>query len=391
MRLVSLFFGILIISVAGLVSAGRRQPHSRDLVELTRDSEVTMTARRSASWFDRVAILANIFLVAQFFVIAYQVKLLRQEATQRENDTEIVRRAQLLATIYDCVPTAGDSIANAVPWCEPLAHARARAEAVRSFVTIEAKGREWINLSGADLSGLDFTSPGLTLRDVGDVRFDLSGAYLKGAFLSDAELGRAVLERAVISEAKLDGADLVGADLSGAILLNTILSGASLNGGILYSVKADGVDLEGADLSNANLGSAELKGANFSKAILTNAILTGADLSDAVLEASHGEGVILTGADLRRVDFHGARLLRAFLEDADLGEALLVEADLSNATLVNADLRGALFSGSILDGARLDGADLSLARDLTEEQIESALGSEATQLPEGMSRPLHWH
>ena len=69
-------------------------------------------------------------------------------------------------------------------------------------MTVEGGDWSYVNLRGADLSGLDLTGVRL-------VEADLSEADLRGTVLRYCDLTRAVLRNVT-----LDGADLVGADLS---------------------------------------------------------------------------------------------------------------------------------------------------------------------------------
>ena len=117
------------------------------------------------------------------------------------------------------------------------------------------------------------------------------------------------------------------------------------------------------------------------------------------------QGAFLQHAYLPRVNFRvaelwQANLQRAFLRgadfyDADLSKAILNGATLSVANLQiarlhNADLRRANLEGANLRGANLEGADLRGARNLTQAQIEEALGNKDTRLPEGLQRPAEW-
>lgn len=74
--------------------------------------------------------------------------------------------------------------------------------------------------------------------------------------------------------------------------------------------------------------------------------------------------------DQRGASFRGATLIRADLHDADLREVDLLGADLRDADIRGTDLSGALF--------------------LTQPQVNGAIGSAATRLPAGLSRPSHW-
>lgn len=104
-----------------------------------------------------------------------------------------------------------------------------------------------------------------------------------------------------------------------------------------------------------NLASARLRHASLRFATLTGADLTGADLWDADLSDARLDGANLSGADLR--------------------EALLDRANFANAKLT---------------GANLSGASLQEARNLTQSQIEEAVGDSFTLLPPHLTRPEAW-
>ncbi len=100
------------------------------------------------------------------------------------------------------------------------------------------------------------------------------------------------------------------------------------------------------------------------------------------------------------LDLHGIALRGAFLPGARFAGALLYDCDLEGALLDGANLRGAwLWQTNLqranLDNADLRGADLSGARHLRREQIESAFYDEETRLPKfaddtSSARQLPW-
>ena len=110
----------------------------------------------------------------------------------------------------------------------------------------KAKGKERLDLGGADLTDADLAN------------VDLSGANLSGANLTGANLAWANLSRANLTKANLTEACLADADLPDA-------------------------DLSGANLTNANLEYASLFRANLTEANLSGAILGGADLPEGFL------------------------------------------------------------------------------------------------------------
>lgn len=81
-------------------------------------------------------------------------------------------------------------------------------------------------------------------------------------------------------------------------------------------------------------------------------------------------GVAWEGRDLRGASLRGAVLVGALLQGADLRRADLLGADLRGADLTAADLRGCLF--------------------LVQQQLDAALGSTMTLIPDNLRRPAHW-
>lgn len=79
------------------------------------------------------------------------------------------------------------------------------------------------------------------------------------------------------------------------------------------------------------------------------------------------------------LDFSGT-----FIRRTDLSGANLEYANLSRADCTNAKFRGANFRNAILDGTILRGADLSGVRNLTRQQLATAIVDEATILPENL-------
>ncbi len=96
-------------------------------------------------------------------------------------------------------------------------------------------------------------------------------------------------------------------------------------------------------------------------------------------------GADLTGANLRSADLTGANLTRA-----NLSGAFLTDADLTGAFLADADLTEAFLAGANLSGASLAGANLTKARDLTQPQVEAAVGDWETKLSAKLRWPSSW-
>lgn len=164
----------------------------------------------------------------------------------------------------------------------------------------------------------------------------------------------------------------------GTILLGPLLSVSALAFDATDLVRlietraCPGCDLRAADLHAADLAHADLRGADLREAKLDSANLDGASLRGADLSRA-------TGAFLRmaRADLSGARLVgfRACY-DQDFTDSVFRGADLSSAVLCATDWHGADLTGAILSGA-----DMTLAVELTQAQLDLACGDSSTRLP----------
>ena len=98
----------------------------------------------------------------------------------------------------------------------------------------------------------------------------------------------------------------------------------------------------------------------------------------------------LRHASLRFASLTGANFEMADLSDADLSDARLDGANLRGAELSDARLDRADFAGAQFGGVNLAGASLLEARNLTQAQIDEALGDPLTLLPPHIERPAGW-
>jgi uncharacterized protein YjbI with pentapeptide repeats len=259
-----------------------------------------------------------------------------------------------------------------------------------------------VNLSGADLSGIDLSYANLRGANLSDA--DLSeanlgwarmrGANLSYANLSGAKLPIAMLHRALLGEADLRGADLNRADLSGADLTRADLRWADLRDANMGGANLVNADLRGADLTWAELSGAKLVGANLDDSTQIEAkwrtvwqvLNRPGDVRD-MLDDTDLSGAFLYQADLRGASLHGANLNSADLNEADLSGADLTGADLAGASLIGANLSSAQLAGANLRGADLDGTDLSDANlngaQVIPDQLSKAASLQGATLPDG--------
>jgi uncharacterized protein YjbI with pentapeptide repeats len=198
--------------------------------------------------------------------------------------------------------------------------------------------------------------------------------------LKNAGLDHAYLSELSLSAANLSCADLRVSDLSGDDLSHSDLRLA---------------DLRGADLRRANLENADLTGANFlpyderdpERWNLHN-LATIEDIS----KENFSPRKLRQGNRRFRITVRDGRLTTTELATTNLREAILMRAHLNDAYLCGADLREADLREADLSRADLRGADLRQVRNLTQEQIDVAIGDEKTKLTENESlrRPESW-
>ena len=118
-------------------------------------------------------------------------------------------------------------------------------------------------------------------------------------------------------------------------------------------------------------------------------------LSERQWGPMHGGPINFKSAILPDVSLRFASLLDADLQAADLTRADLIHARLNRANLKNAILKDAVldhadFADAYLGKAVVTGASLSLARNLTQNQIDETIGDASTTLPAHLARPAAW-
>ncbi len=138
----------------------------------------------------------------------------------------------------------------------------------------------------------------------------------------------------------------------------------------LLGLHAEFSNLSGASLELSNLSVARMRGTDLSRAIM--------------------HGTRLLHADFRDANLVDANLTETDLTNANLADANLTNANLSNANLMSVNLKGAQCKGIAITGANVHDADLRVVKNLTQEQIDEAVGNERTKLPPNLTRPPAW-
>ncbi len=146
------------------------------------------------------------------------------------------------------------------------------------------------NLSGANLSHANLSGTNLSKANLSEA--NLIEANLSGARLVEANLsGEAVLTRVNLSGAELMGVDLSDVVLWRAKLSDAKLDDANLSDAVLIEADLSGADLWGAKLSDAKLDDADLSGADFKGILIVGTQLKDSKgLTDDMIEKAFGDG-----------------------------------------------------------------------------------------------------
>lgn len=374
---------------------------------------------RRDRWRLNVEVLMAIGAVASSIFLWSQIQQQAGQINRQQEEALMIRRAQLLSTIYDrvCETSGEDTPAEKKePKCWPRADTRARQEAALAFIEIERRRGELPDLRRANLNRADFMAlrngidwhTAESFRDAVLSTDMASGPDLSGINLFHAEMNWIELYRANLNKAYLSRAILNNAGLFQATLYRTNLRYADLTEANLREADLREADLGGANLTKADLRKANLHGTILRATILLETDVRGVDLRQVVeltqkqVHSMKGDENTLLPKGLTRhawmlredvsewnrwraehpqvaIDLRGADLSRFYLREANLRGSDLSESDLSGSNLEAAKL-----SGANLSGANLSGANLGAVIDLAQEQISGARCDDHTQLPEGL-------
>ncbi|MBC8284772.1 MAG: pentapeptide repeat-containing protein [Nitrospinae bacterium] len=274
------------------------------------------------------------------------------------------------------------------------------------------------NLDNIAFSNAHFE--GINLSNASMFNADLKSAKLKNADLSDANLIYADLQNTDFHSANLNRTNFYKSHFN-----NTFLQGANLSGAknitcaqiTLAMINEsthlpDYIRLEGSqcihlregkgwDLSNMNLAYGDFSNENFANANLNQANLKGANLStttnitcDQISSAIIDKNTQLPDylyvtlppqsvfKCIHLIEGKGANLKNANLQKIYLHRPDLQNADLSQANLENSHLLAANLANANLNQANLKGANLSTTKNITCDQVMSAIIDRYTRLPD---------
>jgi len=156
---------------------------------------------------------------------------------------------------------------------------------------------------------------------------------------------------------------LSAAGAMAALVAFAALPATAQNAGQIEHARG-GASCPHCNLFQADFSNLEMKDRNFAGARLRQA-----DFSTAVMNHT-----TFAGGDLRDVNAYGAVL----------SGASFAGANLANATFVGTYLQGANFRGANLAGVNFSGAEMDRAVGLTQRQLDTACGDQATSLPRGL-------
>ena len=224
------------------------------------------------------------------------------------------------------------------------------------------------NLKGADFWGTDLTEVYLAEVDLEGANFananipewikkglDKRGIYSQQYLIKNIRRGFKNLSGANLSGVEFNNSDLIGADIEKTNFKNSknlpewVKKG--LDGKLTYSQQdlIKNIKLGFKNLSGANLSGSDIRGADMKKADLRNAELSWIDLSGVDLNEANLSGTILCRADLSGADLSGAKLSAANLRGASL-----ISTNLTKANITGSNLYGSSKDDWVIDGIECD-------------------------------------
>lgn len=257
-----------------------------------------------------------------------------------------------------------------------------------SFRDLNCQEREITDLSGLNLSFLDF-----------------DGANMTGVDMRNCKAAYAVFRNAILDRVKFDASDLEGVSFENACLDNvsfiaTDLKKSSFSGAHNYNLqdrsKARSIDFRLSDMTDANFVRPVKSDLTNAKILCTQfppeLIMLKGDLNPAektFLPHPGEDKVILAGVNFRGRDlkaggpinfsnmvlvnanFSLANLAGLDFSKSDLRGANFTKANLTAATLIAADLEGADFNGAELTNAHINQTNIIKAKNINSAQIDS--------------------
>ena len=199
-------------------------------------------------------------------------------------------------------------------------------------------------------------------------------------------------------------------ELAALSILRTIQPQKTLSGAFLPNYVFENLDFSysnfaSSDLRNAkfigdsvmkniDFGLSNLKSTYFSNSDFRNSNFFGVELFDAMFTNANLKGSNFLGNCFSSVIFSNSNITKSDFRSAVLYNTRFIVSDLTVADFMNAHF----FEESTirvlkLTHADFDGADLSVLRELTQEQLETCFGNTDTKLPPGLfpgSNPIYW-
>ena len=211
------------------------------------------------------------------------------------------------------------------------------------------------NLTGADLSGLDFSQA------------DFTGSILECANLSNAKFTAAIFFGCDMRGANMTDSDFKRCDMRGAFLLGADMTGANL---------ADADLREGKIMHRGKSGAIENRSNSFSiDGEHVRTVLIGAKMRGTNLAGTHARN-----ADFSDSNMTGAKIHAGYFTDSDFSGANMANADISGSDFTNAVFEGTVtaganFHGSITKNARMDNmvTDMGISLDDLDKPLEQML------------------
>ena len=204
---------------------------------------------------------------------------------------------------------------------------------------------------------------------------DLSSHDLSQVFFEKSKLKRCKLTNTNFQSSIINDADFSFSSLKGACFDDVEINNCDLNSATLESASFNNSKINNSIFRNTVLSKAE-----FNSARISNSIFSSSKLIQAYFMNTRSDSVVYDNSNMRLV-----HCLEAYFYNSSFVEVDLQEANCRASRFEQSNLLKVNFNH-----ANLNRTDLSLAENLTSDQIKNAHGDENTLLPKSIPVPLKW-
>lgn len=308
--------------------------------------------QRVVSWKENIEYSASVLTAASLIIGAYYYV---SESKERDEERRL-RRVELIDTAWNVI-------------------ADAREEAKKIHDKIQKSSR--LYASTRDFGQGEAIA---TLRELGlsfSMR-DLSYLRLVNLSLQNIEMIGTVFDYADLSSSLLSNTRAFDARFNNSLLNDAVIQSAGLNGAQFREAELKNADLSFSTLSHVDFNKADLRCSRLERSVATDASFFDADLRSSDLRSMIIRGSLTYHKSEDR-DYVSPNVV------GDLSEADLENANMSGTEVIRIRMNNVNMNGVILHGTIFEDVDMTMAKNLSNDQLSYSCSKGKVSLPVGLS------